>query len=87
MVVAKNWTVVWVVLAVLIGVGIASIGGCQMDVSGSVSTKVLYPDEAFGKKVGDPRQKMYAGSGYKEDFGSYNKSDRSFQKPVMGGEK
>jgi hypothetical protein len=40
--------------------------GCQMDVNGSLGTKMFYPDYVGKDKSGDPRKPMYSGSGFGE---------------------
>ena len=45
---------------------LGGIFGCQLDVSGGVGAKALYPDNLGEHKIGDPRRPMYEGSGYSE---------------------
>lgn len=51
---------------VFVALCLGGIFGCQLDVSGGVGAKALYPDNLGEHKVGDPRRPMYEGSGYAE---------------------
>lgn len=55
-------------VVLLAGVSAATLllTGCQLDLNGSMGTKVFYPDDLGQSKIGDPRKPMYSGSGFGE---------------------
>jgi hypothetical protein len=47
-------------------VGLAFLTGCQVEVGGSVGSKLFYPDKLGKKEIGDPRKPMMSAPNYKE---------------------